>query len=148
LEECGTTSPFDGERCYGGTALSQITSIDNVQVLDDGHYTAGTAYQMGNMLVGETLIFARLGDWLPVDLLLAFAAAVPDGAVIIDGEMVDYEFVLSQESAPAGTIVFDVTNTGEYAHKLVLFRFPEGATVDDLFKDESLFEQVGCFGFT
>ncbi len=148
MEDCGTTNPYDGEWCFGGTQLIQIISIDNVEVLEDGRYAAGTTYQKGNMLTGETFIFVRQGDWLLVDASPDFAAEIPDDAVIIDGEMVDYQFVLHQESAPAGTIVFNVTNTGEYPHELVLFRFPEGATVDDLFEDESLFEQVQFFGLT
>ena len=62
--------------------------------------------------------------------------------------MADYEFILSETSAPAGDIAFNVTNTGAYPHEIVFLQFPEGVTVEDVFADESLFEQVQFFRFT
>lgn len=59
-----------------------------------------------------------------------------------------FEFILDQTSAPAGDIAFNVTNTGEYPHEMVILQLPEGVTVEALFEDESLFAQVQFFGFT
>ncbi len=80
--------------------------------------------------------------------MIPLEVEIPSDATVITGELVDYAFELSETSAPAGTIAFDVTNTGEYPHEIVIVGLPEGITVEDVFEDESLFEQVEFYGFT
>jgi len=149
LEECGTTNVYDAPMCWEGVPPVSNVVVSDVQVHDDGRVSADVTVQLGSFLGHERFFFVVDDDGtylldsspdLPVD--------VPEGATVIDGEMADYEFVLSQASAPAGDIAFNVTNTGEYPHEMVVLGLPEGITVEDVFADESLFAQVQFFGFT
>lgn len=147
MEECGTTNPYDGEMCWAGLSVT-VTGVENLQTYEDGRLSADVTYRIFNMLSSEQFVFVREGDFLLIDTTPALDVAAPEGATVITGEMVDYAFELSETSAPAGSIVFDVTNTGEYPHELLVMSLPEGITVDDVFEDESLFEQVRFHGFT
>ncbi len=149
LDECGTTNVYDAPMCFGGSPPVSNVVVSDVQVHDDGRVSADVTYQLGSFLAHERFIFVAGDDGaylldaspeLPVD--------VPEGATVIDGEMADYEFILSETSAPAGDIAFNVTNTGQYPHEVVVLQLPEGITVEDVFADESLVEQVQFFGFT
>lgn len=148
IEDCGTTNPYDGEWCFGGTPFIEVLEITNIQVLDDGRYSAEATYQMGNMLAAEQFIFVQRDEFLLLDASPELPVDVPEDATAINGEMTEFEFILSDESAPAGSIVFNVTNTGEYTHELVMVQLPEGVTIDDVFADEALFEEVQFQGFT
>lgn len=147
MEECGTTNPYDGESCWAGLTLS-FDTVENVQTLDDGRLAADVTYQVFNNLTADQFVFVREGDFLLVDTMIPMDVEIPEGATVITGEMVDYAFELDETSAPAGTIAFDVTNTGEYPHEIVIVGLPEGITIEDVFEDESLFEQVQFYGFT
>lgn len=148
MAECGTSNPYDAEYCFGGTPMIEVLSIENAQVLDDGRIAIDVSYRMGNALMAEQFVFVRDGDTLLADASPDLPVEIPEGATIITGEMADYEFILDETSAPAGDIAFQVTNTGEYPHEMVVFGLPEGVTIEDLFEDESLFEQVQFYGFT
>jgi hypothetical protein len=94
------------------------------------------------------MIFEQVDDFWLLDQSPELPVEIPDGATVVTGELADYEFVLDTTSAPAGTIAFDVTNTGDYPHEIVVLQLPEGITVKDVFADKSLFEQVGFLGAT
>jgi hypothetical protein len=145
---CGTTNPYDGEACFGETPPSTVQSVENVQVHDDGRVSADVSSQLFHQQQLEQYVFARQDDLLLLDELISLDVEIPEGAAVITGEMVDYAFELDETSAPAGTIAFDVTNTGEYPHEIIIVGLPEGITVEDVFEDESLFEQVQFYGFT
>lgn len=147
MEECGTTNPYDGEACWSGLTLT-INTVENVQTLDDGRLGADVTYQVFNNLTADQFVFVHEGDFLLLDTMIPLEVEIPADATVITGELVDYAFELSETSAPAGTIAFDVTNTGEYPHEIVIVGLPEGITVEDVFEDESLFEQVEFYGYT
>lgn len=149
LDECGTTNVYDAPMCFEGFPPIVNAAVTDVQVHDDGRVSADLVLQAGSFLIRERTFYVVSDDGtylfdpsfeLPVD--------VPEGATVIDGEMADYEFILSETSAPAGDIAFNVTNTGQYPHEVVVLQLPEGITVEDVFADESLFAQVQFFGFT
>jgi len=77
------------------------------------------------------------------------ADALP-GAVVIDVQMVDYAFALSEYTVPANTpVIFRTTNhthTGS-GHVNVLVTFPEGTTSEQLIEGEADMEgSTGFFG--
>jgi hypothetical protein len=149
LEECGTANPYDGPACFGGTPPVSNVVVGDVQVHGDGRVSADVTAQVGSFLIHERFFFVRGDDGTYlVDATPDLPVAVPVGATVVAGELADYAFVLSETSAPAGDIAFTVTNTGEYPHELVVLKLPEGVTVEALFEDESLFEQVEFLGFT
>jgi len=149
LDECGTTNVHDGPMCFDFFGHISNLEVSNVQVYDDGQVSADVTAQVDAFLAGERWFFVvdDDGTYL-VDSTPDRPVEIPAGATVIDGEMADYEFILSETSAPAGDIAFDVTNTGEYPHEMVVLQLPEGITVEDVFADESLFAQVQFFGFT
>lgn len=149
LEECGTTNIYDAEMCFGGIPPIVDVTVSDVQVHDDGRLSADVTYTVGAMQGHERFFLAEQSDgMLLVDASPELPVAVPENATVISGEMADYEFILSESSAPAGTVAFEVANTGEYPHELVVLQLPEGVTIEQLFADESLFAQVQFFGFT
>ena len=149
MEECGTTNIYDAPACFEGIPAITDSEVSDVQVHEDGRVSADLVLQFGSFVSHERQFFVMMADGtylldvspdLPVD--------VPEGATVIGGELVDYDFVLSETSAPAGDIAFNVTNNGEYPHEMVVLQLPEGVTVEALLEDESLFAQVQFFGFT
>ncbi len=149
MDECGTTNIYDGPLCFEGIPPITSVEVSDVQVHEDGRFSADLVLQFGSFVIHERQFFvvADDGTYL-LDLSPDLPVDVPEGATVIDGELADFEFILDQTSAPAGDIAFNVTNTGTYPHEMVMFQLPEGVTVEALLEDESLFAQVQFFGFT
>ena len=148
MDECFTSNVYDGPLCFEGTPPVSNLVITDVQIHEGGRVSADVTAQVGTFLIHERFFFVVSDDGTYlVDATPDLPVAVPEGATVIDGEMADYEFILSATSAPAGNIAFNLSNTGEYPHEMVVFQLPEGITVEALFEDESLFAQVQFFGF-
>jgi hypothetical protein len=149
FSECGTTNVYDGPMCFGGGPQVISFAVSDVQLHEDGRVSADLVLQIGPWLTRERqfLVVAEDGTY-QLDVSPELPVEIPEGATVIDGELVDYAFELSQTSAPAGDIAFTVTNTGEYPHEIAVLQLPDGITIDDVFADESLFAQVQFFGFT
>jgi len=149
LEECGTTNVHHAPMCWESVPPVSNVVVSNVQVQVDGRVSADVTTQLGSFLGHERSFFVPGDDGIyRLDSSPDLPVDVPEGATMIDGEMADYEFILSQASAPAGDIAFNVTNTGEYPHELMVLMLPEGIMVEDVFADESLFAHVQSVGFT
>jgi hypothetical protein len=135
--------------CFEGGPPVISFEVSDVQVHEDGRVSADLVLQFGSWVTRERqfLVIADDGTY-QLDVSPELPVAIPDGATVIDGELVDYAFELSQTSAPAGDIAFTVTNTGQYPHEIAVLQLPDGVTIEALFEDESLFEQVQFFGFT
>ena len=149
LEECDTTNVYDGPACFGDIPPITNSVVSDVRDHEDGRVSADLVLRFGSFLIHERQFFV-VGDdgTYLLDLSPDLPVDVPEGATVVDGELADYAFVLDQTSAPAGDIAFDVTNTGEYPHEIVVLQLPEGVTVEALLGDESLFAQVQFLGFT
>jgi hypothetical protein len=147
MEECGTTNVYDGPMCFGGPFQISIDRVTDVQVHDDGRVSADVTVVFGNFLSRERIFFVQSGDFWLFDESPELPVEAPEGATVVTGELADYEFVLDTTSAPAGDIAFEVTNTGQYPHEIVIVQLPEGITIEDVFADESLFEEIQFFGF-
>lgn len=149
MEECGTTNVYDAPMCFGGNVSISEYEVSDVQVHDDGRVSVDLVLQFGSYITHERQFYVVAEDGsYRLDLSPDLPVEIPEGATVIDGELADYEFILGQTSAPAGDIAFNVTNTGEYPHEMVMLQLPDGVTVEALLEDESLFAEVQFFGFT
>ena len=148
LDECGTTNVYDAPMCFEGIPPITSYEVSDVQVHEDGRVSANLVLQFGSFVTRERQFYVVADDGTyQLDISPELAVEIPEGATVIDGELVDYAFELSQTTAPAGDIAFNLTNTGAYPHEIVVLQLPDGVTVEALFADESLFEQVQFFGF-
>src|SRR5690606_17005952 len=113
MENCGTDNIYDTEMCMGGLpGAITLVSMGNAQVLDDGRIAIDATYSIGHMVTAEQFVFVEEGEFMLVDTAPDIDAEAPEGATSIDVELVDYAFEMSATSAPAGDIVFNLTNTG------------------------------------
>lgn len=149
MEECGTTNVYDAPACFQGVPMITGVEVSDVQTHEDGRLSADLVLIFGSFVSHERqfLVVADDGSYL-LDVSPDLPVAIPQGARVIDSYLVDFHFKLDQESAPAGDIAFNVMNTGEYPHEMVVLKLPEGMTVDDLMNDQSLFDQVEFIGYT
>jgi hypothetical protein len=148
--EFGITNPYDAPAAMAGGPPLEILSIEDVQVHDDGRYSAAVTYTFsGIQIERERWFLVESGGYLLVDELLPLPAEVAENAVTIDAAMVDFAFELSQDTVPANTpLVFEVTNMGEYPHELVIVQLPDGATVEQALEGEIGFEDIFFVGAT
>jgi len=145
--DCGTSNIYDGPRCFGGPYRMSDVVVSDVQVHNDMMVSADVTYRNGPVSAHERFFFVvdEAGMyWL--DVTPDLPPEIPDGATVIEGEMVDFEFVLDSTSAPAGDVAFQVTNTGTYPHVIVLLQLPDGTSAADVLEDESLLGHTRDFG--
>ncbi len=149
----GTANPYDVVAAMEEDPLPPITvrSFDNPQTYDDGKVSVDAVYT-GAFAFGPSQVnrdrwfFVEEGGYWLLDAIesLQFEG---DAAVVIEAELIEYAFVLSQNTAPAGGVIaFNLVNSGEYPHELALIRLPEGMTLQQVLEDPSLEEQIEFFG--
>ena len=150
MTEFGITNPYDAEMALAGGPPLTLISIEDVQVHDDGRYSADVHLSFGGAQISrERWFLVDSGDYLLVDETPDVSVETPEGAVTIDAAMVDFAFELSQDTVPANTpLVFKVTNVGEYPHELVIVQLPEGATVEEVLEGTVGFEEIFFVGAT
>ncbi len=146
MSEFGTTNPYDLPLFLEGGPPATLSSVSDVQVHDDGQISADVVSSFGAMQQRERWFLVEQDGTLLVDGIPDLAVEVPADATTIDAELVDYAFELSEDTVEAGTIVINVTNTGEYPHELLIIGLPEGATVEEVFDDPSLESEVKFYG--
>ena len=149
LANLGTANPYDLVAQFGEVPPIATRSIDNPQSYDDGRVSVDVTYSgffaFGpNQINRDRWYFVNEGDYWLVDA----REALPVGmGTSVDVEMVDYAFVLSQDTFPAGEVIsFDIVNAGEYPHEFVVVGLPEGVTVEQVLEDPSLEEQIAFYG--
>ena len=59
-----------------------------------------------------------------------------DGAEVIPVTAVDFGFEGIPDQVPAGAVSFELTNDGEAAHEMIMFKLGEGVVLDDLLASE------------
>jgi hypothetical protein len=150
MEDFGTGNPYDLEQFLPQLPPTALVSVSDVQVLDDGRYSADVVYSFGGIqLLRERWLLVAADRFLLIDSTPDLAVEAPEGSVTIAVEMVDFAYELSQETAPANTpLVFEVTNTGQYPHELVLVQMDESANPEMLLTGELTFEDIGIYGAT
>jgi hypothetical protein len=148
--EFGTRNPYDVAQSLAGAPPVELIAVENIRQLEPGRYSVEITYSFGGIqLQREQWVLIAADRFLFIDLVIDLEAVTPEGAVTIEAEMVDFAFELSQSTVPANTpLVFEVTNTGEYPHELVLIQLPEGAAVEDLLDGGLGFEDITFIGVT
>ena len=116
LANLGTANPYDLVAQFGEVPPIATRSIDNPQPYDDGRVSVDVTYSgffaFGpNQINRDRWYFVNEGDHWLVD---AREALPVEMGTSVDVEMVDYAFVLSQDTFPAGEVIsFDIVNAGE-----------------------------------
>ena len=150
MNEFGITNPYDAEMALAGGPPLTLISVEDVQVHDDGRYSADVHLSYGGPQVArERWFLVEAGEYLLVDETPDLSPEAPEGAVTVDVATVDYAFEMSQTTVPANTpIVFKVDNLGAYPHEFVVVQLPEGATVEQALEGEIAFEEIVFVGAT
>ncbi len=153
LEEFGSANPYDIPGIiagFGPVPEFSLVSVDNVLELPDGRLYVEATYRFGNSLAREGAYFVERDGQLLADAgTQDLSVDIPADAQVATGEMVDYAFNISQSSFSAGMpIAFDVVNSGQYPHELVVVQLPEGVTPEQIFQDPALQEQIVFVGAT
>ncbi len=150
IEEFGIANPHDLEFLLVGGAPITLVSVSDVQVHDDGIISADveTAY-VGIQVERERWFLVEDGDFLLVESTPSLPVVAPDGAVTLDVNMVDFAFELSRDTLPSSTpLVFNVVNTGEYPHELLLVQMAQSADPEMLLTGELTFDDIGIYAGT
>jgi hypothetical protein len=108
---------------YAGGTYAMLGGSAHVVVnLTPGEWQVAASYQIGE---GEEIM-----TLYPLTVTESDAAQTePEAAVTI--ELNDIEFGLSSDTVQAGSQVYEVTNVGEAARQMVLWRSPREITVED-----------------
>lgn len=150
LAVTGSANPYDALAGFGEIAPISVRSINNALAHGDGRLSVDVLHS-GFLAFGPSqvnnnrLFFVEEGGYWRLDA--AEALPVEGAAATIDVQLVDYAFVVSETSVPAGGLVaFDIVNTGAYPHEFAVVRLPEGVTLTQVLEDPSLEEQVAFLG--
>jgi plastocyanin len=145
--EFGTDNPYDLELFLEGLPPISLESVADVQTHADGRLSADVVVRFGDIIERDRSYLVEAGEYLLLDEDVALPIEGAD--VEIEAQMVDYAFVLSEETVAAGqSVAFTAPNLGAYPHELVIVRLPEGVTVEQVLEDPSLEEQIEFVGFT
>ena len=72
---------------------------------------------------------------------------VPDDTVAVDIDLVDYGFEFDRSQITSGNLAFNISNTGEEPHELVLSRVPADLDIEEALQSEEEPEGVEDIGF-
>lgn len=151
LIEFGTDNPYDVARDIASDATPSITieSLGDVQTHDDGRLSVDIVFSglfSPNTYLHHRWYFVPDGDHLKLDQWVWLPVESADFRVEIT--MTDFAYDLSQTTLPADqTIAIDGVNAGDYAHEIVVFQLPAGATVEQLLIGDVPEEDVRFYGF-
>ncbi|MDP9365226.1 MAG: cupredoxin domain-containing protein, partial [Chloroflexota bacterium] len=150
LAVSGSANPYDAVAGFAEIPPIGVRSVDNAQTYGEGRVSVDVVHSgflaFGPAQVNRSrLFFVEEDGFRRLDA--AEALPVEGADATIDVQMVDYAFVLSESTVPAGGLVaFDIVNTGAYPHEFAVVRLPEGVTVEQVLEDPSLEEQIAFFG--
>ena len=148
LNEFGTENPYDVLVDFEVTGTT-VESLGDPQTHDDGRVSVDIVYTgiySPNTYLHQRWFMIEDGGYFKID---EFRSLPIEGATAtVDVSMVDYEFQMSQNTAPAGGVVaFNVANNGQYPHEFVVLQLPEGATIEQAFAGEVPEDQIEFYGF-
>lgn len=132
--EFGFSDPEIADQALAGFPPFVLHSIDNAQQQDSGRYSVDLLYRRevgAHMLVHERWFFMEEDGQLLLTALAPLPVEIEDDYIEVDVRMIDYAFELNRTSFPANSsIVFHVTNAGNYPHEFVVFRLPDDADME------------------
>ncbi len=148
MAEFGITNPYDALVDFEVAPVT-VESLGDARTHEDGRLSVDIVYSglyTPYTMLHQRWYFVPEGEYLKLDQFEGQSLAGAD--VSVTAEMVDFAYILSQTTAPAGaTIAVEAPNTGDYLHELVVLRLPAGATVEGVLAGEVPEEQIEFFGF-
>jgi len=147
---------YDVPATFGDAQPVEVRSFEGVQNYEDGSIGVDVVYT--GLFNGPGALASSRWTFVEEDGILKLdnyedvpmpADALP-GATIIDVQMVDFAFALSEYTVPAGTpVIFRTTNNSgtDSGHVNVVVTYPEGTTAAGLIQGEVDTEaSTGFFG--
>lgn len=155
-EFIGVPTPYDVEAAMEGVQPVEAVSFDNAMTYADGSISIDVAFTglfngPGAIGAERWTLVEEDGYWKLHNIMgVPLPEGALPGAVIIDVQMVDYAFALSEYAVPANTpVIFRTinrTHTGS-GHVNVLVTYPEGTTSEQLITGEAdIDSSTGFFG--
>jgi uncharacterized cupredoxin-like copper-binding protein len=151
------STPYDVPATFAGVQPVDVRSVSNAQTYADGRVSVDVVFtglfNGPGALGSERFFFAEEDGTSKLDNVVAVAlpeGALP-GATVIDVQMVDFAFALSEYTVPANTpVIFRTTNnsgTGS-PHVNVVLTYEEGTTAEGLIEGEDDIEEAstGFYG--
>lgn len=134
--EFGSGNPYDVMMFLEGFTFEGFTT-GTVYAYDDGSVSVDVQYNQGPyQVVGERWNLVQDGDYWKLDGFGAAAPTVEGDTTVVGVSLTDYAFTFNVSSVVQPEVLqFQVRNDGAELHELVLFRMPEGVTVEDIVAD-------------
>ena len=149
MQEFGSDNPYDALSSVEEVAPLSVESLGDARTHENGQLSVDlvfTGLYSPNSYLHERWYFVEEDGRLAIDQFESLPIETAD--VMVEAEMVDYAFNLSEDTFEAGqTIAFNTPNTGDYPHEFVVLRLPEGATVEQMMEGAVAEEDVRFFGF-
>jgi uncharacterized cupredoxin-like copper-binding protein len=119
-----------------GTTFEGFTT-GMVYAYDDGSVSVDVQYNQGPyQVVGERWYLAQDGEYWKLDGIEGAPVSVDGDTAVVGVSLTDYAFTFNVSAVVQPEVLqFQVRNDGTEMHELVLFRMPEGMTLDDIKAD-------------
>lgn len=152
----GVPTPYDVPATFEGVQPVEVRSLGNAQTYADGRVSVDAVFtglfNGPGALGSERFFFVEEDGSYKLDHIEA--ASLPEGALpdatVVDVQLVDFAFALSEYTVPANTpvILRTTNNSGTGAeHVNVVLTYEEGATAEGLIEGEVDIESsTGFFG--
>ncbi|HEX2280644.1 MAG TPA: hypothetical protein VHG52_02665 [Thermomicrobiales bacterium] len=146
LTEFGTSNPYDLPVFMEGFPPIEGRAATDAQIHADGRVSVDLITVIGGTQVDRfRAYFVEEGGMLLLDEEQTLP--VEGAEVTVEVTMLDFAFDLSQDTVPADALVaFTLPNEGQYPHEFAVVRLPEGITVEQVFEDPALEEQIQFIG--
>jgi uncharacterized cupredoxin-like copper-binding protein len=144
--EFGTSNPYDLPVFMEGVPGFEGRAVRDAQTHPDGRLSVDVT-----TIIGGTQVDRFRAYFVDENGTLLLDEEVPlpieNAAVEVEATMLDFAFDLSQDTVPAGELVaFTLPNEGQYPHEFAVVRLPEGISIEQVFADPSLEEQIQFIG--
>jgi hypothetical protein len=119
-----------------GSPQATLGEIVNTVVTADDTATAEVTFFFGKGGAPQQVSLVLQGaDW-KIDGLQYITGEVPSGATAVDISLQEFAFVYEKSGITGGNVAFNVTNTGQQPHEMILFTIPADADVQEILQSE------------
>ncbi|MDQ3043828.1 MAG: hypothetical protein M3R06_01575 [Chloroflexota bacterium] len=142
MTDFGSDNPYDviaEFEFFGALVDFTLTSVDNVQMLDDGRLIADVTYLMQNQPIAERNVLVEEDGYWKLDE----SYELPDPGTDLDSVAVgvqvsgpedEYSFTLARETITVQpAVILHGLNAGTEDHEIAVLTLPEGFNLEELF---------------
>jgi uncharacterized cupredoxin-like copper-binding protein len=136
--EFGTGNPYDVVAAFEGEGFTFGNfTTGAVYAYEDGSVSVDVQYNESQYQVtGERWYLVQDGEYWKLNGFEPITPMVDGDTAVIGVSLTEYAFTFNVASVVQPEVLqFQVRNDGTEMHELVLFRMPEGATVEDIAAD-------------